>query len=231
MTEAASARRDERGRPLPPPLAPAERTVGQLVAESIRLYGGRFWAVLPLGLSVALLDQLLRGREQWLWLVAMLTVGALALTASYTAACLLVLRMRPSPGRIALAYAIGVLAFLPFPLLMLGFVLPGVAWLALVGLAVPVALAEPLGLRGSFRRAVALARADYVHALGSLATLVIVYFLTRTVLVLLLRGQGEQTERIAFFLADLVLSPLVFLGSALLYVDQAARLDSADPRR
>ena len=28
---------------LPPPLPPETRTVGQLVAESIRLYGARFW--------------------------------------------------------------------------------------------------------------------------------------------------------------------------------------------
>jgi hypothetical protein len=48
--------------------------------------------------------------------------------------------------------------------------------------------------------------------------------------VLLLRGQGDQTERIALFLGDLVLSPLLFVGSALLYVDQSARLVES-PRR
>ena len=31
---------------LPAPLPPHERTVGQLIAESIRFYGSRFWAVL-----------------------------------------------------------------------------------------------------------------------------------------------------------------------------------------
>ena len=41
-------------RPLPPPLPPERRTVGQLVAESIRFYGSRFWAVLPLGIPRAL---------------------------------------------------------------------------------------------------------------------------------------------------------------------------------
>ena len=43
---------------------------------------------------------------------------------------------------------------------------------------------------------------------------------------LLLRDTGEQTERIAVFLADLVLSPILFLGAALLYFDQKARLES-----
>ena len=38
---------------LPPPLPPAERTVGQLVAETIRAYGANFWRVLPLGVPIA----------------------------------------------------------------------------------------------------------------------------------------------------------------------------------
>ena len=53
----------------------------------------------------------------------------------------------------------------------------------------------------------------------------ILYFLTRTGLVLLLRGQGDQTERIALFLGDLAISPLLFVGASLLYIDQRARFD------
>jgi hypothetical protein len=161
----------------------------------------------------------------------MLTVGAVLMTLAYVRASLVVLAVTADRRRLALAFGIGVVAFLPFPVLLLGFVLPGVAWLALVGLAVPVALVERTTFAQSFRRAVHLARADYVHALGSLATLVLVYFLSRTVLVLLLRGQGDQTERIALFLGDLALSPLLFLGGALLYVDQTARLVESRGRR
>jgi hypothetical protein len=58
-----------------------------------------------------------------------------------------------------------------------------------------------------------------------LATLVIVVFLTQSVLFFLLRGAGEQTVRLAAFLANLVVSPVLFLGSALLYFDQLARHD------
>ena len=47
---------------LPPPLPPGERTVGQLIAETIRLYGDNFWRALPLGLPIAVLDQLDLGR-------------------------------------------------------------------------------------------------------------------------------------------------------------------------
>ena len=44
------------GEPRPAALPPGQRTVGQLVAESIRFYGARFWAVIPLGVPLAVLD-------------------------------------------------------------------------------------------------------------------------------------------------------------------------------
>jgi len=56
-----------------------------------------------------------------------------------------------------------------------------------------------------------------------LGALVILFYVVRLMLALLLRGGGEITERSAAFLSDLVLSPMLFLGSALLYLDQAAR--------
>jgi hypothetical protein len=117
------------------------------------------------------------------------------------------------------------LVFLPFPVLVTAFVLPGLAWLALFGLAVPAAVLERLGLRAALRRGFELGRADFTHALGALAALTLVYVLTRVMLILLLRGTGDQTIRAAVFLADLVLSPLLFVGAALLYTDQAARLE------
>jgi hypothetical protein len=216
---------------LPPPLPPETRTVGQLVAESIRLYGRRFWLALPLGTSVAVLDQVLIEFGNEVRLVLLATVGGVLLSASYAAAAALAADTPLSRRSTLVAVAAGTVAFVPFPLLVLGFVLPGIAWLAFVGLVVPVAVVERLGFRAAFGRAVELARADYVHALGSLSTLVIVYFLTRVVLMLLLRGSGDQTDRVAIFLADLVISPLLFLGAALLYFDQEARVRSAKPRR
>jgi hypothetical protein len=205
--------------------APAQRTVGQLVADTIRLYGARFWRALPLGLSVAVVDQAFRGLPREQWVPVMVTAGGVLMTLSYVAACLLALGKSAAGRTWARALLAGWLAFFPVPALLLIFILPAVAWLALVGLVVPVVLAEELGLRAAFRRALELARADYVHALGSLATLVIVYFLTRTMLVLLLRNTSDQTERVAVFLGDLVLAPLLFLGGALLYFDQVARHD------
>ena len=54
-----------RGMPkeLPPPLPPKERTVGQVVAESIRLYGHRFWPSLVLGLPIAAITQVSAGES------------------------------------------------------------------------------------------------------------------------------------------------------------------------
>ena len=101
---------------------------------------------------------------------------------------------------------------------------PRVAWLALIGLAVPAAIVEGTSFVGSLRRGLALGRADYVHAVGSLATLVILFFLARFGLALLLESQADNTVRTAIFLSDTVLAPLLFLGAALLYVDQEARL-------
>src|SRR5206468_7695190 len=80
------------------------------------------------------------------------------------------------------------------------------------------------GFRDSLRRGFELGRADYIHAAGSLATLVIVTFLTSTVLFFLLRGGSQIALASAAFLSLLVISPILFLGAALLYYDQAARV-------
>ena len=209
--------------PLPPPLPPETRTVGQLVAESLRFYGQRFWPSLALGLSLAALNQIVVAFSRWTQVVVSATVGALLLSASFAAAAALVAGVRLDAKAAGVAVAVGVLVFAPAPFLASLYLFPAVAWLALAGCAVPAAVVERTGLRASLARGVALGRADYVHALGSLATLGITYFLTRTVLVFLLRGQAEAALRTAVFLADIVISPILFLGAAHLYFDQAAR--------
>jgi len=225
-TERRSRRQRE---PLPAPLPPAERTVGQLVAESVRLYGHRFWPSLALGVPVAFADALSIDRSVRENVALFLAFSPL-FTAAYVGASGLVLG-RPDRRAALVAFAVGTLVFAVAALVLPWFALIAVAWLAFVGLAVPAAVAERLGVLGSLRRATALARADYVHALGGLATLAIVFFVLRFPLAFLLRSQADNTIRAAVFVADLVVSPLLFLGAALLYVDQAARVvDSGDPR-
>jgi hypothetical protein len=209
--------------PLPAPLPPETRTIGQLVAETIRLYGERFWPSLAVGLAPALATVATAALPRAGQIAFSPTAGALLLSVAYTIASCIVGGRRPPRRRLAAAVAVGYVVFVPLPFLVTLFILPGLAWVALVGLAVPATVHEELGFREAFRRGTALARADYVHALGGLATLAIVSFLTQTVLFFLLRGAGDAALWVALFLADLVISPVFFLGAALLYDDQKAR--------
>jgi hypothetical protein len=213
---------------LPPPLPPAERTVGQLLAESIRLYGQRFWRALPLGLPLAIVDQALLGQETGVR-VALFAAGAPLLAGSYAFASALAASTSLGVRAGAVAIATGSLVLLPASLMIVWFALLAAAYLALVGLVVPVAVIEQRGPAAAFRRAGDLARADYVHAFGAIAALALVFFIARIGLVALLRAQAENTVRAAVFLADVALGPILFLGAALLYFDQEARL-SARPR-
>jgi hypothetical protein len=208
--------------PTPPPLPPETRTVGQLVAETIRLYGERFWRALPLGLPLATTFQFMIG-HRFSYQIVVLWLAAPFLAAAYVAAAVLASGADVDRSTLARAVAVGTVVFLPAPMLLALYLLPAAAWLALVGLAVPVAVIERRGFVDSIRRAIELSRADYVHALGSLATLTIVFVLTALVLGVLLRGQADVAVRIAGFLAVTLISPLLVLGPALLYYDQEAR--------
>jgi hypothetical protein len=205
-------------RDLPPPLPPADRTVGQLVAETIRAYGNDFWRVLPLGVPLAVADQLSVRQTTAVQMIVFWATLPL-FVAAYLWACRVVLGAAPT----AVAAAVGALVWVPFPALRSLFILPGLAWLAFIGLAVPAAMVERTSFRDALIRGRRLGTADYVHALGSLAALVVVVGLAANTLSALLHTQGDNGQRAAVFLSDLVLSPLLFLGGALLYVDQAAR--------
>ncbi|MEX2211132.1 MAG: hypothetical protein WD689_05145 [Gaiellaceae bacterium] len=209
-------------------LPPEQRTVGQLVAETIQAYRNHVLGAFALGIPAAVVDVVGTELDRTTWFLISPVAGALFLTPAYIGAVLLVSGARPGRRAIVTAFAAGALAFLPFPFLAAIFILPGLAWFALVGLCVPVALLERRGVQDSFARAYRLARADYVHVLGGLATLALVVFLTRTVLFFLLRDLGDSTSVVASVLADIVISPILFLGAALLYDDQVARaVDSA----
>jgi hypothetical protein len=213
------------GEPRPAALPPAERTVGQLVAESIRLYGEHFKRALLLGLSPAVLVVVGSHVSKDVLFILSPTLTAPLVSASYVGACVLVLGRRPSNRRLVVAWLVGWLVFIPAPFLILAFILPALAWLSAFGLVVPVLVVEDLAPRAALGRAWQLARADFVHVLGSLATLAILVLLTQGTLAFVLRGTGGTALATAFFLANVVISPLIFLGSALLYIDQSARVE------
>jgi hypothetical protein len=228
---------------LPPPLPPEERTVGQVVAEAIRLYGDRFWPSLALGFGPALLDLAVRPLPGPLQIAVAAGGGAVLMTASFVGACVIASRTRPSRRAVANAFAAGFLVWPPAALLplvfalpgntwiaLLGLALPSLAWLAYVGLCVPAAVIERLDFRLAIGRAIELSRADFIHVLGSLATLVIAYVLSRGVMFFLLRGTAKTELGVAAFIADVVISPTIFLGAAIVYFDQVARADKLRPR-
>ena len=215
-------------KPLPPPLPPETRTVGQLVAETVHFYRRRFWPSLALGLGPAAAGVTLAELPGVARLPFELTVGAATASASYALASSFVAASRPTRRTILAATAIGIAALAPSVLILafLGILglLPAVVALGLTGFVVPVRMVED---RRSLRRAVELARADLAHTIGSLATLTVVGLLTAYVIFFTLRSAGTAALQVSAFLSVLVISPILFLGAALLYFDQAAR----DPTR
>ena len=178
---------------LPAPLPPAERTVGQLIAETIRAYGGNFWRALPLGLPLAVSTQLSLGHSANVQTVVLLRVRA---------ARRRVLRLGLPPRARRAADADGVrlrgadlrAGAVPRSALV---VLPGVAWLALFGLAVPGGdgRAPRLPRRA---RARAPARHRRLRARARLARrALIVVGVSELTLIALLRSQGENGQRVA----------------------------------
>jgi hypothetical protein len=202
---------------LPPPLPPGRRTIGQLVAETIRFYGKHFWRSLVLGIGPAAITVAGYYTGFHPWLAAVVVGWVLIASASFVGACLLVSGARPPARILVRAFVAACLASLPF--------LVGFFWLAPLGLVVPVIVIERPTLGRAFRRGFELAKADYIHALGSLATLALVVFLTQVLLTALLHGASKQSVHVSAFLASLVMQPLLFLGAALLYDDQAARVE------
>jgi hypothetical protein len=228
----ARQKRPREPQPVPQPLPPETRTVGQVVAETIRFYGSHFWHSLALGLAPAAAGLAVAETPGIARLPLALTVGAVAASLSYALATGLVAGERIPRRRLAEAAAFGTITLAP-AIVLLGFLgilglLPAVFWLAFAGLIVPVITLER---RRSFGRAFALARADLAHAVGSLATLALVGLLTAYVLFFTLRSAGTAALRASAFISVLVISPLLFLGGALLYHDQVARVGSAPRRR
>lgn len=193
------------------------------MAEALKLYGNQFWSCLPLGLPVAVASVLafeLSIRQQ----TAVFVVLAPFFTLAIAEACTIEAGRRPPLRAWVTATVLGTLAFLPAAATLPWIVIAAVLWLGLVGWVVPVALLEELPPGPAIRRSLALGRADFAHAAGGIATLFLLFFVTRVMLAWLLREQADNTVRASVFLADVLISPVVFLGVAVLYRDLVARV-------
>jgi hypothetical protein len=113
-----------------------------------------------------------------------------------------------------------------------------VAWLAFVGLAIPVAMVERapestswFGQIGfALTRATDLARIEFLHVLGVSAALVVIYALLGPLLAVLLTGFADNGNLAATVIANGVLGPFFFLGLSVLYFEQRAR-ELSSPRK
>jgi hypothetical protein len=83
----------------------------------------------------------------------------------------------------------------------------------------------------ALRRGVELSRADFAHVLGGLAALTILVFVTQGAVFFLLREYADNSQRVAATLAYVVIAPVLFLGAAILYTDQAARVGTTREQR
>ena len=175
-------------------VSPAERTVGQLIADAIKLYGHRFWRGLGLGIPAAAFTIGASFLDGGARVGYGLVVGPFALALSYVWAVAVATGARNATGRALLA---GAIAFLPLAasrvLVFTGVYFVALAWFALVGLAVPSVLVEGRGLRDALQHGLRLARADFVHAFGTVAALAIVVIVSIFSLSLLLAGFGAQS--------------------------------------
>ena len=225
----------------------AERplTLGEVFAETTRLYGDRVWAALALGgLSAAAFvgGVLVHPAVLVLAIAVAVTVGWAAATR-LAAGDGLVEALGQVAVRAPLLLVFTVVATIPFALILTQnvvvtfavHILFAVAWLAATGFSIPVVMVEraPEEERGVqllgwiLRRSLALARAEFVHAVGVIAALAIAYFLLFVLLNGALRGFAEQAEVAAAALAQAVLAPFFCLGRAVLYFEQRARAVSS----
>jgi hypothetical protein len=204
--------------------------LGELLAETVRLYGERLWAAAGIGafLGGAVLVAGILGE-----LVLVIAVIALGDPAGEAWAQVGVRApvLAPLMIIVSLPFVLGVV-----DALILFF---SVAWLAFVGLAIPVAMIEraPEGtswfgqIGFALTRATDLARPEFLHVLGVSAALTVIYALFGPFLGLLLTGFADNGSLAAHVMANGVLGPFFFLGLSLLYFEQRSRaLSSPQPK-
>ena len=202
VSPVARPRYASKGEPLPPPLPPVSRTVGQVVAEAIRLYQANV-----VGSSRPRSPG--RGRrpaDRRSLAHCTDRRAPRGLAGVQPRVCG---RLGDAPGRSPAAPHVGRRSRGRG-----GHVPPGRVPLRLVrdrapssgsgSLATPCPRRWPSASAPSERSGApsSSARADYVHAAGSFATLALLFGLTRLAMGLLLSSQADATVRVAIFLAD-----------------------------
>ena len=214
--------------------------LGELLAASTKIYSGRGWTYVPLGAiqGVALV------LSEWIPTAASIAIYAVAFTLTFALVSRLVAgdALADAAKRVlssslvlaALALVVGV----PFvlgstQLLLLVF---SALWLGLTSFAIPAAMVERPsdgGFAGrltyALRRTTTLARAEYWHAVGIAAALIIIYVLLGIVLAIAIRGASGLDQRWSLAAAQVPLAPFFFIGLSVLYFEQRARARDGAP--
>jgi hypothetical protein len=225
-------------------MSPPERPLplGELLAETVRIYGERPLAALGLGAVEAGAFLFARALPDLLGVVLL----AVAFTATFGAAARLVSGDAFGEAwaqvgvRLPVLLVLTVVVAVPFAIAVgyLFLLLLAVLWIALAGFSIPVAMLERDATATSvfdriafaLYRSLRLARAEYLHAAGVAAALVILYLLLGNLIGAALVGFADNGRLVAGALVQLVLAPLFFLGLSVLYYEQRARTAVSSPR-
>ena len=130
----ARPRYPKKDEPLPPPLPPEARTVGQVVAEAIALYRANFAWALALGLPVAVADQVL-STGSIVARILLLAAASPAFSVAYAGACAVRQDQVPPLRTWLVAVVVGVVTFLPAAFFFGWFVIVAILWLGLAASA------------------------------------------------------------------------------------------------
>ena len=215
--------------------------LGELLSEAVRIYTQRPWAALGIGLVVGGANLLAAVTPDLLDVLVL----AFAFALTFAAAARLVsgdsfveawaqvgLRV---PVLLVFTFIVAVPAVISLSYLFLFLV--AAAWLALLGFSIPVAMLERDPevknafdrIAFSLLRSIRLARVEYLHALGVVAALIIVYLVLGIALAVALVGFADNGQVIATALGQVVLAPFFFIALSVLYYEQRARAAVSSP--
>ena len=218
--------------------------LGEVLAETSRIYRERLWAAFGLGAIVAVVFTVAGALPD----LAAVPLLAVLFTVGYAVAQRLTagdplsrVWRRVGANVIVLAvltlivsipFALGVFIRAADPLAGLVFILFAVCWLVFLGFSIPASVDDTGGearpgrfdsLAGSLQRSIELARTEFFHAVGVVAALLVIYGLIGPFMAAALVGFAENSVSVAFTLSQVVLAPFFFLGLAVLYAEQKAR--------
>ncbi|HVY60439.1 MAG TPA: hypothetical protein VHF22_02250 [Planctomycetota bacterium] len=208
--------------------------LGEVLTAAITLYGRRPWAYVAVGLLQA--GALLLSAVTPI--AGDLAILSLAFVVSFAAVVRLVTgdpaadAARRALAALPVLVPLAFLVALPFTLASSWIILwlVAIVWLAFTGFAVPAAMVDEGAssswverLNAAVRRSTALARVEFLHALGVAAALFAINIVVGVLLAVALANFADNGQLAAVAIAQVVLSPFFFLGLTVLYFEQLAR--------